>query len=159
MRKDSKLSGVLHVLLHMARHDGPSTSEQLALAMQTNPVVVRRVMAGLRKQGLVQSEKGHGGGWTLSCDLEKVSLLDIYDALDAPGLLAIGHRQENPQCLVEQAVNRALDTTLHEAEALILKRFSEVSLAMLSADFKASFARLEDDGNHAQKGRSHDHAD
>ena len=33
MNKDSRLSGVLHCLLHMAEHDAPSTSEALAAAM------------------------------------------------------------------------------------------------------------------------------
>ena len=55
MRRDSRLSGVLHVLLHMEQKDGPVTSEVLAKAMDTNPVVLRRVMAGLRDQGYVQS--------------------------------------------------------------------------------------------------------
>ena len=81
MRRDSRLSGVLHVLLHMAEDDTPKTSETLARAMSTNPVVVRRIMAGLREQGLVSSEKGHGGGWRIACDLTKVTLRDIYEAL------------------------------------------------------------------------------
>ena len=140
MKRDSRLSGVLHVLLHMAHRDGPSTSAQLAQAMQTNPVVIRRVMAGLRQRGLVESSRGHGGGWMLACDLESVTLADIYEALERPSLFAIGNRQENPQCLVEQAVNRALGATLDEASALIRKRFGEVTLAELSADFDASFA-------------------
>ena len=93
MRYDSRLSGVLHVLLHMAEtREAPATSEVLAKAMGTNPVVVRRIMAGLREQGYVRSEKGHGGGWTLACDLSKITLRDVYDALGCPSLLAIGHR-------------------------------------------------------------------
>lgn len=134
MRRDSKLSGVLHVLLHLAEHDGPATSEVLSKAMSTNPVVVRRVMAGLRDHGYVRSEKGHGGGWTLACDLSKVTLRDIYEALGSPGLLAMGNRTESPGCLVEQAVNAALDQAFHDAEALLLARFGEVTLAMLFAD-------------------------
>ena len=66
MRCDCRLSGVLHVLLHMAEQQGPVTSEVLAKAMDTNPVVIRRIMAGLRDRGYVRSEKGHGGGWTLA---------------------------------------------------------------------------------------------
>lgn len=135
MRRDSKLSGVLHVLLHLAEHDGPATSEALAKAMSTNPVVVRRVMAGLRDQGYVRSEKGHGGGWTLACDLAKVTLRDVYEALGSPALLAMSNRTEAPGCLVEQAVNAALDQAFEDAEALLLARFGEVTLAMLSADF------------------------
>lgn len=140
MRYDSRLSGVLHVLLHMAEQNSaetarPATSEMLAKAMRTNPVVVRRIMAGLRDKGFVRSEKGHGGGWTLACDLSSVTLRDIYDALGCPSLLAIGNRSESPQCLVEQAVNASLNQAFRDAESLLLLRLESVTLAALSADF------------------------
>lgn len=135
MRRDSRLSGVLHVLLHMAEQEGPSTSDTLAKAMETNPVVVRRIMSGLREHGYVRSEKGHGGGWSIACDLSKVTLRAIYEALDCPSLLAIGNRSDHPTCLVEKAVNRALGDAFDAAEALLLSRFGEITLAMLSEDF------------------------
>ncbi|RCW67518.1 Rrf2 family transcriptional regulator [Pseudorhodoferax soli] len=135
MNKDSRLSGVLHALLHMAEMPGPATSETLARAMSTNPVVVRRLMAGLREAGFVASAKGHGGGWVLSCPLERITLRDIHEAVGAPALLAVGHRSDNPECLVEQAVNTALQGAYQQAEALLLARLGEVTLAELSADF------------------------
>ena len=137
MRRDSRLSGVLHVLLHMAEHDGPVTSDTLAKAMGTNPVVVRRIMAGLRDDGYVRSEKGHGGGWVLARDLAGITLRDVYEALGRPALFAMGHRTEQPGCLVEQAVNAALDTAFRDAEALLMSRLGDVTLARLSADFHA----------------------
>src|SRR3546814_14362527 len=81
MKRDSRLSGVLHVLLHMAEAGGPLTSASLAKAMQTNPVVVRRILAGLREAGFVRSEKGHGGGWTIARDLSAITMRDVYDAI------------------------------------------------------------------------------
>lgn len=141
MRRDSRLSGVLHVLLHMAEHKGPVTSEVLAKAMDTHPVVIRRIMAGLRDDGYVRSEKGHGGGWVIARDLAKITLGDIYDALGRPSFFAMGHRTEAPGCLVEQAVNAALDSAFEDAEALLLSRLGDVSLAMLSADFHARMKR------------------
>lgn len=137
MKKDSRLSGVLHVLLHMAEQDGPATSATLAKAMDTNPVVVRRVMSGLREQGYVRSEKGHGGGWTLAPGWQQITLRQIYDALGEPSLLAIGNRTEMPGCLVEKAVNAALASAFRDAEALLLKRLGDVRLGALSADFHA----------------------
>ncbi|RAI44599.1 Rrf2 family transcriptional regulator [Rhodoplanes roseus] len=141
MRRDGRLSGVLHVLLHMAEQRGPVTSEVLAKAMQTNPVVIRRIMAGLRERGLVRSGKGHGGGWTLARDLSAVTLRDVYEALGRPSLFAIGNRAEAPACLVEQAVNGALDRVLHDAEALLLARLGEITLAALSADVHGRLGR------------------
>lgn len=140
MRRDSRLSGVLHLLLHMAQRPEPMTSEVLARSMDTNPVVIRRIMAGLREAGYVQSEKGHGGGWTLACDLSKVTLRDVYEALGSPSLLAIGNRTESPGCLVEAAVNARLSKSFHDAEELLLARLGEVTLAVLSDDVSARFA-------------------
>ncbi|MCF1503283.1 Rrf2 family transcriptional regulator [Afifella sp. H1R] len=138
---DSRLSSVLHVLLHMAEHEGPVTSEVLAKAMSTNPVVVRRVMAGLREQGYVRSTKGHRGGWELARRLEEISLRDVYEALGRPSFFAMGNRNNESTCLVERAVNAALDQTLSEAEALILTRLDTVTLAMLSAEFHAGLPK------------------
>nr|WP_300313183.1 Rrf2 family transcriptional regulator [Halomonas sp.] len=139
MKKDSKLSSVLHVLLHMAHSGQPLTSEQLAAFLHTNAVVVRRMLAGLRELGYVDSVKGHGGGWSITCDLKQVTLRDIYDAVGTPSVFAMGHRVEDPQCLVEQAVNQALDEAFRDAEALLIERLSDVTLADLSDDFNRRF--------------------
>jgi DNA-binding IscR family transcriptional regulator len=147
MKRNSQLSGVLHVLLHMAERDGPMTSEALARAMDTNPVVIRRIMAGLRDQEYVRSEKGHGGGWTLARDLSKVTLRAIYDGIGRPPLLAMGNRTESPGCLVEQEVNAALGEAFRDAEAVLLTRLGQVTLASLSNALRGRLPR---------RGRSHD---
>lgn len=124
------------MLLHMAQSDVPLTSESLAKAMHTNPVVVRRTMAGLREQGFVTSEKGHGGGWRLSCDLKHVTLLDVYKAVESPALLAIANRNENSECQIETAVNTTTREVFAEAEALLLRRFQSVTLATILKQIK-----------------------
>ncbi|PRQ08044.1 putative HTH-type transcriptional regulator YwnA [Enhygromyxa salina] len=106
----------------------------MAKSMDTNPVVIRRIMSGLRERGYVRSQKGHGGGWTLACDLSELTLRDVYTALGCPSLLAMGNRTESPGCIVEEAVNAALNKSFQDAEALLLARLGEVTLAMLNAD-------------------------
>ncbi len=140
MKRDSRLSSVLHGLLHMADHDGPMTSEQLAQCMGTHPVVVRRTMGGLREAGLVASERGHAGGWRITADLSTVTLRQLHAALGEPTIFAIGNRNQTSQCLVEQAVNATLNDAFAEAEALLLERFAQVTLADLSAEFSRRFA-------------------
>lgn len=135
MKHDSRLSSVLHALLHMAEHDGPMTSEVLGQCLGTNPVVVRRTMGLLREAGLVTSDRGHAGGWRISADLSTVTLRQLHEALGEPAVFALGNRHERPQCLVEQSVNAALDGAFAEAEALLLARFSEITLATLADDF------------------------
>lgn len=135
MRTDSRLSRMLHVLLHMARHDGPMTSDAIAHMLGTHPVVVRRTMAGLRDAGYVRSEKGHGGGWAIATDLEAVSLLDIHHAVGGPRLFAIGNEHPNPDCAVEKVVNAAVEDALRDAEHLLTARLRAVSLAELAREF------------------------
>lgn len=128
MNRDTRLSGVLHVLIHLGQVDKPLTSEALAKTMGTNPAVFRRTMAGVRNAGIVHSEKGHGGGWTLSRPLSELTLLDVYIALGRPTLFAIGDRNDAPNCKIENAVNGALAKTMEEAEALISKRLGQITL-------------------------------
>lgn len=141
MRHDGRLSRMLHVLIHMDRHQGAATSETIAAMLNTNPVVIRRTMAGLREKGYVRSEKGHGGGWTLARPLSEMTLLDIYEAVGEPPVFAVGPACDRPQCLVEQAVNAALADAFDEAEKLLLKRFAHVTLADIAGDFEARMAQ------------------
>ena len=140
MRNDSRLSRMLHVLLHMARHEAPLTSDAIARMLGTNAVVVRRTMAGLREAGYVRSEKGHGGGWVVATDLANVSLLDVHRAVGGPRIFAISNENSNPDCAVEKVVNEALEDALHQAEALLIERLGAVSLAALARDFDARCA-------------------
>lgn len=143
MKKDSRLSSVLHVLMHLAQGEHPLTSEALARSLGTHPVVVRRVLSNLRELGYVASSKGHGGGWTLACDLRETTLLDIYRAVGEPAVFAMGHRLEHPECLVEQAVNEALDDAFRDAEALLVERLGNVALSDLAASFGARMAGMK----------------
>ncbi len=128
---------MLHVLLHMARHERPMTSEAIAGMLGTNPVVVRRTMAGLREAGYVRSDKGHGGGWAIAVPLDTVSLLDVHRAVGGPRLFAIGNDRANPDCAVEKVVNAAIEGALREAEAQLIARLGAVSLAELARSFDA----------------------
>ena len=105
--------------------------------LDTNPVVVRRMMAGLREAGHVASVKGHGGGWTLRHGLEHITMLDVYRAVGAPRLVSAGLADPAPACLVEQAVNARMARALEEAQAVFVSRLGEVTLADIAADFDA----------------------
>ncbi|RZA00737.1 MAG: Rrf2 family transcriptional regulator [Proteobacteria bacterium] len=139
--KDEKLSSVLHLLLHLGDAPAPLPSESLAEMNQTNPVVVRRLLAGLRKAGLVSSGKGHGGGWILERDLGKISVGDVYRALGAPAFFRFGYRQEKPTCLLEKSVVSALEDARAEAEGLLLRRLDALPLSHLAEELRGHMNR------------------
>ncbi len=102
----------------------------------TNPVVVRRMMSGLRHMGIVTSERGHGGGWRLARNLADITILDVYRALGEPPLFNISPGADKPDCLVEQAVDARMEETLHEAEVLLRDRFGAITIADLAEEFE-----------------------
>jgi Rrf2 family protein len=155
MKRDDRLSNTLHALLHMADRQaaagGPMTSEMLAACLGTNPVVVRRTMAGLREMGLVTSERGHGGGWRLARDLKDVTLLKVAEALGETTLLARPKLVDHDGCLVEAAVTDALAEAHAAANALLVARLGEVTLADLADDFRRRMVAHPNKGlNHGQ---------
>lgn len=132
MKPNEKLSRMLHILIHIHLHQGAATSETIAQMLGTNAVVVRRMMAGLRNLGYVQASNGRGGGWQMRRDLATLSVLDIYQALGEPGLLAMGTSQDHPDCPVEQSVGFFLAPALKEAEQRILAQYAGITLLQIA---------------------------
>jgi hypothetical protein len=58
-----------------------------------------------------------------------------------PPVFAVGPASDRPDCLVEQAVNAALSDAFEEAEKLLLKRISAVTLADIALDFDLRLAQ------------------
>lgn len=90
----SRVAVAVHVLAYLAwRSDEPSTSERIAASVNTNPVVVRRIVGALRNAGMVSVQPGVGGGAVLARDPSDITLLDVYRAVEDGGELFSVHAQ------------------------------------------------------------------
>lgn len=148
MKRSSRLATAIHVVVHLAERSGePSTSEDLAACIGTNPVVVRRTLAGLREAGLVISAAGHGGGWLLAQPAGEITLKDVYAALGERLLFAIDVCGTREDCLVGQAVGGTLDEFLDDAEALLATRLRRITVADLAT--RVGRLRAAPHSNHA----------
>lgn len=129
MRADYRLARMLHVLAHLHGRKGTSSSEELAVLLDTNPVLVRRMMGRLREAGHVQSTVGRNGGWVLARDPEQITVLDVYEALEEPVIFAMGSSVDHPGCPLEQAISGALDVALAQAAGTLLREFGQLRLS------------------------------
>lgn len=143
MRQDTRLSRLLHVLLHMAQTEAPMTSQQIAVMLGSNAVVVRRIMAGLRDGGYVDAERGHGGGWRITKRTDEITVLDVYRSLDEPDLFAFGFSNPSPACLVEQSVNATIKGAIETAKDAILSEFGALRLSQIEADVRHRMDSLD----------------
>ncbi len=145
MPHSSRFSVALHVLAHLVDAPEPQTSVQLAACVGTNPVVVRRTLAGLREAGLVASSRGVGGGWRLARDAADVTLRDVYAALGERLLLAVDVAGPGAAgrggCRIQRAVAGTLDEFLDDAESLLAARLGRITLAGLAAQVRSAATR------------------
>ncbi|MEM6825588.1 MAG: Rrf2 family transcriptional regulator [Pseudomonadota bacterium] len=131
MKPNSRLSLALHTLGHMADdEDRMRTSADIAEHAGTNPVVVRRVLGRLREAGLLVSEKGHAGGWRLARTPDRITLADVYIALDE-SIIASEGADYASSCAVESALHRRVAAVMDEAEQGLIRRLSETTIAQI----------------------------
>lgn len=128
----SRLAVGVHVLTLLEHHDGgPLASEYIAGSVNTNPVVVRRIVSMLSRAGLVVSTTGPGGGARLARPSDEVTLLDVHRAVEQGELFGSPPSQPNPQCPVGRHVQSALETHLARAERALHQALADVTIASI----------------------------
>lgn len=109
----------VHALVLVDVWDRPTSSRVITYSIDTNPVVVRRVMSDLETAGLVESKRGPGGGFTLARDADEITLLDVYRAVDTGPVFKPYREHTVDDCPVGGRVSDVLDAELDAAvEAL-----------------------------------------
>ena len=110
MSTNSRFAVAVHVLSLMAWSDEePLKSEQVAESVNTNPVVIRRMLLDLAQAGLVVSQTGSLGGSRLATDPAKTTLLDVYQALECGGVFSLHRQPPSRDCPVGVVTTRSGD--------------------------------------------------
>ena len=123
----------VHVLTALALHEGrPVSSSLLAESVDTNASFLRAVLGRLRRAGLLQTKRGKGGGSTLACAPENITLLDIYRATEGEATLQ-SHDCSGGNCAVAKTMPVVL--------AQISGRLDQVVAAELGTIHMADIAR------------------
>ena len=107
----------LHILTLLASNrDEPLTSEYIAGSVNTNPVVIRRLLGLLRQRGFVSSQPGNGGGWQLAVEPDTVTLLDVRAAVHEGSPFTMHSQPPNTACPVGRNIQAALTQVYERAE-------------------------------------------
>jgi Rrf2 family protein len=132
MNVSTRFTVALHVLTLLALSAGKAlTSEYIAGSVNTNPVVVRRLLGTLRKLGIVSSQPGNGGGWELAVAPGKLSLRDIRQALNEGSPFSMHSQTPNPKCPVGKNIQRILSPIYDEAEQAMEARLARTTILSL----------------------------
>lgn len=132
----SRFSIAVHILSLIAVSSNDCTGDYIAGSVNTNPVIIRRIMGMLKKAGLVDIRPGVGGA-SLLRNRDQITLLDVYRAVEVieDGQLFNFHDNPNPKCPVGRNIEAALRLEMKEAQSAMEQRLAQVNLSQLAAHF------------------------
>ena len=135
MAVNTQFSIAVHLLAGLACvGDRETTSSHLAASVNTSPSFVRRTLAKLSKANLVVTSTGKSGACRLARKPAKISLLDIYHAVEAPKAFAVHTYAKREVCPVSCNIKAALEHALDKTQAAMEAALRRITLAEIVAD-------------------------
>src|SRR5262245_1974539 len=126
---NSRFAVAVHVLTLMAwTEDEPLKSEQVAESVNTNPVVIRRMLCELAQANLVVSQTGSLGGSRLARKPDDITLLDVYRALEFPGVFSLHRQPPSRRCPVGVNIETVLSNVLEDVDSAVEKVLADITL-------------------------------
>ena len=120
----------VHVLALLAYKEGDRvTSAYLAGSINTNPVIVRRLLLALQRAKLVDTCKGAGAGSRLNCSPKRIDLAQVYRAVEAVEAFASPTRKPNEDCPVGQCMIEELEKIFASAQNALERDLQKTTLA------------------------------
>ena len=130
MTGNSRFAVSVHILAYLAYRPGAAVpSAEIASSVDTNPVVIRRLLSALVKARLVTTRKGAAGGFVLAGAAETVSLLAIYRAVEPEPDHGLRHFAPNHKCPVGAKIESILQGVFAKAQTAMETELAGVSLA------------------------------
>ena len=141
MNTSSRFVVATHILVALSGNmrilgqSSPLKSDMLADSVNTNPVVIRRILSKLKSANLIDSKSGPNGGSVLLKDPAEITLKDIYCAVEEEGdLFHFHYCDPNQKCPVGLNIKDAMIGTLTEAENATKAVLAKTSLQDLLND-------------------------
>jgi Rrf2 family protein len=132
---NSRFAVAVHILTLLEQGGGtPMTSEYVAGSVNTNPSLVRRLLGMMARAGLTTSQLGAGGGALLARPADRITLGDVYRAVDAGDLFGMHREEPNPACPVGRNIQTVLQARICGAERAMQAELDRTTIAELGSD-------------------------
>lgn len=134
MAANSRFAMATHIMTALAVGEEKLNSTYLASSLNTNPVVVRRILSELQKAGLLETEAGRSGGARLAKKPSTISLFDIYSAVDDGDLFAYNPNDPNKKCALSCKMKSVLLPVFDAASNALAQKLKKIKLSDLVED-------------------------
>ena len=132
MQISSRFTIALHIFacVDTFKDDYKVTSDFLAASINTNPVIVRKILSQLKNAGLINVARGTGG-ITFTRPPADITFLDVYEAIEPVenGDLFHFHDAPNPECPVGRNIHGLLDGKLLAIQSAMETEMKKYTIA------------------------------
>lgn len=126
----SRFTIAVHILSIIKQNPSTiCTSEFMAESVNTNPVVIRKILSYLKKAGIVQVRRGTGGA-SLVKDLDAITLLEVFRSVEVVEEDKLFHLHENPNpdCPIGANIQAVLELILVQAQEAMEQVLANITL-------------------------------
>ena len=131
MRLNTKCSIALHCLVFISeyQHKNKVTSELLAKSTGCNSAAIRSILNSLQKAHIISVVRGIGGAY-LNVDTDKLTVWDVYQAIEPNGLEHLIGFHPNPSndCPIGKHIQSTLKNSYQEIGEAVRKAMEEITL-------------------------------
>ena len=127
---DTKFSVALHILIFISETDKIVSSELLANSVNTNSSHIRKIIALLKKGGLIESQQGKTG-MALAESTKDITLADVYQIVYPNKHLVNIHEGANRECPVGNNIENLLQPVFNEAQDAFYNKLASKTLEQL----------------------------
>ena len=139
MQISSRFTIALHIFtcVETFKDDCKVTSDFLASSINTNPVIIRKILSQLKNAGLITVARGTGG-ITPTRPITEITFYDVYQAIEPVenGDLFHFHEAPNPECPVGRNIHSLLDDKLKAIQDAMEAEMKKYTVADLDAGLK-----------------------
>jgi len=130
MKTSCRFAMAVHVLAVLAYKEGdPVSSSCLAGSINTNPVIIRRLLLSLKRAKLIETRKGAGAGSRLTRSPQRIHLADVYHAVETHECFTTPARKPITGCPVGNCIRKTLEKVFTSAEAALERDLEKTTLA------------------------------
>lgn len=141
MNTSSKFVVAIHIMTGLAgrwKYFGNNyceNSEFMAKSVNTNPVVIRRLLGMLNKAGLIVSKSGPNGGSSLAKSPDTITLADIYNAVEKEEIIFHYHYKKPDECCpIGGNIQETLSSILKPLTNVVTDYLANISLEDVMTD-------------------------
>jgi len=105
------------------------SSSRLAQTVNTNPVVIRRLLIELQDAGLISTFRGPHGGALLKRKPEKLTLREIHRAVDHGSIFGTHPNEPSQECPVGKSIGKVMERIQDRTNRALERELEKMTLA------------------------------